>query len=170
MAVGNLASVRVNPLTEAQIRASFVNLSKGAAGRINFPADLGERPWDDLDYLGWQDPKAPARSCLVTERGGRVRAIALRTSEASGGRARKTMCDLCTTVGAVSLMVAPRAGKAGQRGDSAGIYVCTALDCSLVVRNLRSNGTVVMEERLTVAQKVERLLTNLDTFLARVTR
>jgi hypothetical protein len=160
----------VNPVTEKQIRAGFVNISKGAAGRVNLPSDLDERPWGDLDYLGWQDPKAPGRSYLVTDRGGRVRAISLRTSEGGVGRTRKTMCDLCMTVGSVVLMVAPRAGKAGQRGDSVGTYVCAALDCSDFVRNLRSNGTVVMEERLTAEQKIERLVANLDTFLARVLR
>lgn len=160
----------MNPLAEKQIRAGFVNLSKGAAGRVNLPVDLDERPWADLDYLGWQDPKAPARGYLVFEREGRVRAIALRTSEGSVGRARKTMCDLCTTVGPVGLMVALRAGKAGQRGDSVGIYVCTALDCSLLVRNIRSNGTIVMEERLTAEQKIDRLVANLETFMARVMR
>ncbi len=160
----------MNPLSDQQIRAAFVNLSKGAAGRVNLPPDLGERPWGDLDYLGWQDPKAPGRSYLVTDRGGRVRAIALRMSEGGVGRKRKTMCDLCMTVGSVDLMVAPRAGKAGQRGDSVGTYVCAALDCSLVVRNIRSNGTVIMEERLTVEQKIERLVANLDTFVARVMR
>lgn len=157
-------------MTEKQIRTGFVNLSKGAAQRVNLPADLDERPWGDLDYLGWQDPKAPARSYLVTERGGRVHAVALRTSEGGAGRIRKTMCDLCTTVGSVGLMVAPRAGRSGQRGDSVGIYVCTALDCSLVARNLRSNGTIVLEERLTTEQKVERLVVNLDTFMTRVMR
>jgi hypothetical protein len=67
-------------------------------------------------------------------------------------------------------MVAPRAGKAGQRGDSVGIYVCTALDCSLLVRSIRSNGTIVMDERLTAEQKIERLAANLDTFMTRVMR
>jgi hypothetical protein len=156
-------------LTEKQIRTGFVNLSKGAAGRVNLPSDLDERPWGVLDYLGWQDPKAPERSYLVTDRGGRVRAISLRTA-GGVGRARKTMCDLCITVGSVSLMVAPRAGKAGQRGDSVGTYVCAALDCSLFVRNIRSNGTVIMEERLTAEQKIERLVANLETFMARVLR
>jgi hypothetical protein len=160
----------VNPLTDRQIRAAFVNLSKGAAGRVNLPSDLDERPWEVLDYLGWQDPKAPGRSYLVTERGGRVRAIALRTSDCGLGRKRKTMCDLCMTVGSVGLMVAPRAGKAGQRGNSVGTYVCAALDCSLFVRNIRSNGTVIMEERLTTEEKIERLVANLDTFMARVLR
>jgi hypothetical protein len=158
----------VDPLTEKQIRTSFVNLSKGAAGRVNLPADLDERPWRELDYLGWRDPKAPGRSYLVTDHAGRVLAIALRTSEGGTGRTRKTMCDLCMTVGSVGLMVAPRAGRAGQRGDSVGTYVCAALDCSLFVRNLRSSGTVVMEERLTTEQKIERLTANLDTFVARV--
>jgi hypothetical protein len=157
-------------LTEKQIRTAFVNLSKGAAARVNLPADLEDRPWRDLDYLGWQDPKAPGRSYLVTDRGGRVRAIALRKTEGGVGMTRKTMCDLCMTVGSVGLMVAPRAGKAGQRGDSVGTYVCTALDCSLFVRNIRSNGTVIMEERLTAEQKIERLVANLDTYMARVLR
>lgn len=160
----------MNRLTETQIRAAFVNLSKGAAGRVNLPTDLDEWPWDDLDYLGWRDPKAPARTYLVTDRGERLRAIAMRVSDAGGGTGakRKAMCDLCLTVGSVALMVAPRAGKAGQRGGSVGTYVCTDLDCSLFVRNKRSNGTVIMEERLTVEQKVERLEGNLDAFVARV--
>lgn len=160
----------VSPLTDDQIRTAFVNLSKGAAARVNFPADLDERPWGELDYLGWQDPKAPGRSYLVTDLGGRVRAIALRPSEGGLARKRKTMCDLCLTVGSVGLMVAPRAGKAGQRGDSVGTYICTGLDCSLFVRNIRSNGTILMEERLTTDQKIERLTSNLDTFIARVLR
>ncbi|GAA3809334.1 FBP domain-containing protein [Nocardioides panacisoli] len=160
----------MNPLTENQIRSAFVNLSKGAAARVNLPADLDERPWEDLDYLGWQDPKAPGRRYLVADLDGRVRAIALRPSDGGVGRTRKTMCDLCLTVGSVGLMVAPRAGRAGQRGDSVGIYICTGLDCSLFVRNIRSNGTIIMEERLTTEQKIERLTANLDTFIARVLR
>lgn len=160
----------VSPVSEIEIKRAFVNLSKGAAGRVNVPLDLEERPWEDLDYLGWQDPKAPGRTYLVTDRGGRLRAVALRLSDGGLPRRRKTMCDLCLTVGSVALMVAPRAGKAGQRGDSVGTYICTGLDCSLFVRDKRSNGTIIMEERLTVPQKVERLVANLDTFVARVVR
>lgn len=78
------------------------------------------------------------------------------------------MCDLCLTVGAVALMVAPRAGRAGQQGNTVGSYMCVGLDCSLFVRNLRSNGTVIMDESLSVEQKVDRLVANLDAFLGRV--
>lgn len=138
--------------------------------RQQFRRDFDDRPRGDLDYLGWQDPKAPGRSYLVTDGGGRVRAIALRASEGGVGRTRKSLCDLCMTVGSVGLMVAPRAGKAGQRGDTVGTYVCSALDCSLFVRNIRGSGTVIMEERLTTEQKIDRLVANLSTFMARVLR
>lgn len=160
----------MEPLTEAQIRKAFANLSKGAASRVNLPADLEERRWADLDYLGWRDPKAPERHYLVTHHDGRLRSIALRTVAPPGGRAPKTMCELCKTVGSVVLMVAPRAGQAGQRGDTVGTWMCASLDCSLIARNLRSNGTLVMEERLTVEEKVARLVGNLDAFVARVLR
>ncbi|TGN78537.1 FBP domain-containing protein, partial [Streptomyces griseoluteus] len=49
----------MRPLTEQDIRASFVNCSKGDAKRLAVPRDLAERPWDDLDFLGWRDPGAP---------------------------------------------------------------------------------------------------------------
>ena len=38
-------------LTEKQVRASFVNASKGEVQRINLP-DLGALDWDRLDLLG----------------------------------------------------------------------------------------------------------------------
>ncbi|GDY71934.1 hypothetical protein SAV31267_014190 [Streptomyces avermitilis] len=46
-------------LTEQDIRDSFVNCSKGEAKRLAIPRDLDERPWDDLDFLGWRDPGRP---------------------------------------------------------------------------------------------------------------
>jgi ribosomal protein S18 acetylase RimI-like enzyme len=63
----------MKPLTETDVRSSFVNLTKGATKRLNLPTDLAERPWDDLDYLGWQDPKAPQNHYLVAEHDGSVR-------------------------------------------------------------------------------------------------
>ena len=61
----------MKPLTEQDIRTSFINCSKGEAKRISLPRDLDRRPWDDLDFLGWRDPGAPDRSYLVTERADR---------------------------------------------------------------------------------------------------
>ena len=59
----------MEPLTEQEIRAAFVNCTKGETQRLSVPRDLADRPWDDLDYLGWRDPQAPDRAYLVTRAG-----------------------------------------------------------------------------------------------------
>ena len=160
----------MKPLTEIDVRSSFVNLTKGATKRLNLPADLAERPWEELDYLGWQDPKAPQNHYLVTEHDGRLCGVALRASRETRGP-RKTMCALCTTVGDVALLVANRAGRAGQDGNSVGTYICADLDCSLKARGKRKVAdTVIFQETLSVEQKVDRLVGNLDSFVARVLR
>ena len=161
----------MRPVAEAEIRASFVNCTKGEATRLNLPADLAERPWHDLDYLGWQDPKAPQRRYLVAEHDGVLRGLVLRAPETGVAR-RSSMCSLCVTVrtGGVALLVAPRAGRAGQRGHSSGVPMCADLVCSLLVRGrLATNGPVV-HETLSVDEKVARLRANLDAFVARVLR
>ena len=67
-------------------------------------------------------------------------------------------------------MVAPRAGKAGKQGHTVGTNICADLSCSLYVRGKLQTGTPGMHETLTLDQKIERLVHNLESFLARVTR
>ena len=163
--------MHVRPVAEPEIRAAFVNCTKGEAKRLNLPADLAERPWDDLDLLGWQDPKAPQRRYLVAEHDGVLTGLVLRAPETGVAR-RASMCSLCLTVrsGGVALLVAPRAGKAGQRGHSVGLPMCADLACSLLVRGrIRADGPVV-HETLTVEDRIARLQVNLDAFLARALR
>ena len=159
----------MRPLTEQDIRNSFVNCSKGEAKRMFVPHDLGERPWDDLDFLGWRDPGAPDRSCLVTERAGRVVGVALRMATSQRGFLHRSMCSLCLTThrsGEVSLMTARKAGTAGREGNSVGMYICTDLACSLYVRGRKvpDSGTR-FEESLTLEQQIARTTGNLATFL-----
>jgi hypothetical protein len=157
----------MQPLSESQVRRSFVNLTAGEAKRANLPTDLGSRPWEKLDYLGWRDPKSPQRAYLVVEQGDRVCGVGLRRSAPAAGP-RKTMCSLCLTVGDVALMVAPRAGRSGQAGNSVGTYICSDLVCSLYARDeLRTNDAIAYET-LPVEQKVARLRANLDAFVSRV--
>lgn len=161
----------MEPLTEPQIRASFVNCSKGEASRLHLPRDLDATPWDDLDFLGWRDPQAPARVYLVTVHDGVRRGLQLR-APGTTGRGQQGMCSLCTTVrsGDVALLVAPRAGRAGKAGHTVGTYVCGDLACSLLVRDKVSSGGARLHETLTVEEKVARLRANLDAFVARVLR
>lgn len=161
----------MEPLTEQEIRAAFVNCTKGEAKRLAVPRDLAERPWEDLDYLGWRDPQAPDRAYLVTVLDGRARAVQLRAGTRGFSQTRKSMCSMCLTThtGGVSLMVAPKAGKAGQQGNSIGAYICDDLACSLYVRGKRDAGAGArLHETLTLEEKVQRTVTNLTAFVAKV--
>ncbi|MFD9794955.1 FBP domain-containing protein [Streptomyces sp. NPDC059070] len=162
----------MKPLTEQEIRAAFVNCTKGEAKRLSVPRDLADRPWDDLDFFGWRDPGAPDRAYLVIELDGRPKGLALRSSSGGSGSLRRSMCSMCLTThtGGVSLMVAPKAGKAGQQGNSVGAYICTDLACSLYVRGKRDAGMGGrLQESLTLEEKVERTVTNVAAFFSKVT-
>ncbi|MEU8804748.1 FBP domain-containing protein [Spirillospora sp. NPDC048819] len=161
-------------MTESDIRGCFVNSTKGEAGRLGLPRDLADRPWEDLDFLGWRDPRAPGRAHLVAERGGRPVGIALRVTSGGGrGFTARSMCSLCLTTrtgGGVALMTARRTGEAGRQGNTVGRYLCGDLDCSLYVRGLKQSvAGGDLEETLSLEEKVARLHANLDAFLGRVT-
>lgn len=158
-------------LTEPEIRASLTNCSKGEAGRIKLP-DLSRTPWPDLDFLGWTDPSAPLRSVLVVPG---PTGIVLRRPEPKRGTAmRSSMCRICFTAHSsdgVTLFVAPLAGAAGRQGNSVGEYMCSDLACSLYLRGKRQpRGRLVrQEETLTLEDRVDRAMTNLQGFVKRVT-
>ncbi|KAB2383542.1 FBP domain-containing protein [Actinomadura montaniterrae] len=164
----------MRPLTERDIRTSFVNCSKGEARRLGLPKDLAERPWDDLDFLGWRDPGAPERAYLVADHGGRLVGVALRgTSGTSRGFTARSLCSLCLTTrtgGGVALMTARRTGEAGRQGNTVGQYLCTDLACSLYLRGKRQAAVGGdLDESLTVDEKVARTRANLHAFLDKVT-
>lgn len=159
-------------LLEREIRASFVNCSRGEATRAHLPEDLAERPWDDLDFLGWVDPKAPQTGYLVAPGDAGPVGIVLRRNQGGAGRAR--MCSLCLTTHSgtgVSLMVAKRAGRAGRDGNSVGLDICSGLECSLYARGvLAAPAVAAAHETLPAEARVARLRRNLAAFLGRVTR
>ncbi|GLW11295.1 hypothetical protein Misp01_64230 [Microtetraspora sp. NBRC 13810] len=160
-------------LTERDIRASFVNCSKGEAKRLSLPAELAAHPWQDLDFLGWRDPGAPERAYLVAERDGLLVGVALRVTSGGGrGFTARSMCSLCLTThtgGGVALMTARRTGEAGRQGDSVGRYLCADLACSLYTRGRKeAAGGGAVEESLAPAEKVARTLANLHAFVDRV--
>ncbi|GIF04334.1 FBP domain-containing protein [Actinoplanes siamensis] len=163
----------MEPISEAKIRASFVNCSKGEAARIKLPTDFRDTPWADLDFLGWTDPAAPQRAVIAMP----GVSILLRKAERAGGRgsaARSTMCQVCLTdhaAGGVSLFTAPLAGAAGRNGNSVGEYLCSDLACSLYLRGKRQPRMrlVRFEETLTLAERIDRALLKLTAFTSRIT-
>ncbi|SEG81727.1 FBP C-terminal treble-clef zinc-finger [Thermomonospora echinospora] len=165
----------MDPITERDIRACFVNCSKGEAHRAGLPKDLADQPWEALDFLGWRDPGAPGRAYLVAERDGRLVGVALRAvSGGSRGFTARSMCSLCLTVhtgGGVALMTARRTGEAGRQGNTIGQYLCGDLACSLYVRGRRDAAVGGdLDESLTQDAKIARIRANLHAFLDKITQ
>lgn len=166
----------VEPLDEATIRGSFVNCSKGEAGRIRLPAGFadGAVPWADLDFLGWTDPAAPLRALLVVPGADGPTGLVLRRPEVrKSNLARSSMCGVCLTSHAasgVALFVAPLAGPAGRNGNTVGEYLCADLACSLYLRGKRQPKVLLarLEETLTLDERIDRALAKLATFTERV--
>lgn len=161
------------PVSEKELRESFVNCSKGEASRINLPAGLARLPWEDLDFLGWRDPKAPDRGYLVAEYHDRLVGISMRVP--TGVRrslVKTTVCSLCVTAhpgSGVSLFAAPKAGRSGREGNTVGTYICADLACPLYVRGRKiSDLGARFEESMTLGERVARTMKNLEQFLDQV--
>lgn len=170
--VGSVSFATMEPLDEKEIRGSFVNCSKGEAGRIKLPA--GPVPWHDLDFLGWTDPAAPLRALLVVPGTDGPTGIVLRRPEPGKANSlRSSMCQVCLTEHAatgVALFVAPLAGASGRNGNTVGQYICSDLACSLYLRGKRKPKMrlVSREETLSLDERVDRAMTNLSAFTDRV--
>ncbi|MCO5987886.1 FBP domain-containing protein [Actinoallomurus spadix] len=163
----------MKPIGENEIRASFINCSKGEARKLHLPRGLADLPWDDLDFLGWRDPGAPDRGYLVAERGDGLIGVSLRVSaEVRRSMVKTTVCSVCLTSHAgsgVSLFVARRAGAAGRDGNTVGTYICGDLACPLYVRGKKKNPLATRyTESLTLEEQVDRMRGNLNTFLDQV--
>ncbi|WP_024796416.1 FBP domain-containing protein [Tomitella biformata] len=160
----------MEPITDLDIRPSFINCSKGAAKRLHTPRDLADQPWADLDFLGWTDPASPGRSYLVYPGSSGLVGLALRYEK--GATRRAQMCSVCLTThpnGAVRLMAAQKAGEAGRRGDTVGIYMCADLDCSLYARRKKSPSMGrLFREDFDSDERVQQIRAKVEGFIARI--
>lgn len=165
----------MEPLSEKQIRSSFVNCTKGEAARLRLPLDFAELPWENLDFLGWVDPGAPLRAHLVLPREQGPLGVSLRVpSVIPTSAVKSSLCQICLTGHAssgVTLLVAPLAGPRGRQGNTVGAYFCADLACPLYLRGKRQPKlrSVRYEESLTLDERLARMSDNLTAFVAKVT-
>lgn len=159
----------MQPVTADQIRASFVNGTKGEAKRLRLPSLEGVN-WDDLDFFGWRDPSSGAGGGMALWRFDEPVSIMLEATS-RGASAKQGMCSLCHTFHSSSEIVfmgARRAGARGRDGNTVAAAMCADLACSLYARKLKNPTRVQPQETLDIDGRVYRLQMNLATFVARV--
>ncbi len=158
----------MRPLTEDDVRESFVNARADEVTLVALPADFMLTDWDHLDFLAWRDPRTRSRGYVVAEVGSRPTGVVLRVAEGSS-RARAALCDLCHTMqpaDQVSLFTARRAGDAGARGDSVGTYICADLSCH---ENVRLAAPLAPNEiRASVDRRIDGARRRAEAFVERV--
>lgn len=159
----------MQPLTERDIRASFINASRREANQAPVPPDLATLDWEDLDLLGWTDPRAPQRGYVVVPTAAGPVGLLLRTE--SRGATRPAQCDWCqdpqATEGVV-LYVARRAGAAGKDGNTIGAMVHRDLTCSSHARRRPTPEEAGPDPDAFVAGRIEGLRRRAARFAARV--
>ncbi|HEX9339265.1 MAG TPA: FBP domain-containing protein [Pseudonocardiaceae bacterium] len=161
----------MRPLAPAEIRASFVNCSQGEARKLSLPAGLDNVRWDELEFLGWVDPRAVNNAYLVLPRADRVVGLSLRAAPPPRSRLKSTMCGLCVTTHAaadVALFSARRAGAAGRDGNTLGIYACGDLGCCQYVRARRKPSVPQPAETITTDERIARLQHKVTRFVDQV--
>ena len=158
----------MHPLTEQEIRASFVNVSQRERNAVTMP-DLGIVRWDALDFLGWRDRKIDNVGYVVARIADEPVGVMLRTGN---GRTRtRPQCSWCEDVhlpNEVVFFSAKRAGAAGRKGDTIGTLVCAGFECSANVRKLPPLAYVGFDAEAARTARIEALRDNVTRFVEAV--
>ncbi|MCL2516222.1 MAG: FBP domain-containing protein [Microbacteriaceae bacterium] len=158
----------MQPLTEQQIRASFVNASLRERNSVTMP-DLAALDWDQLDFLGWRDRKIDNAGYVVAWVDGAPVGIMMRTGN---GRTRtRPQCSWCEDIhlpNEVVMFSAKRAGQAGRNGNTVGILACAGFECSANVRKRPSLAYVGFDVDAAREERIETLRDNITRFVAAV--
>ena len=159
----------MRPLTDAQIRASFVNASRSERKNLSLPADFETLDWDRLDFLGWRDPRFPQVGYVVVDLDGETTGLLLRQADT---RARtRPQCSWCSDIhlpNEVVLYTSKRAGDAGRRGDTVGTLVCEDFECSKNVRRLPPSAYLGFDREAARDRRIEMLRANVAGFAREV--
>lgn len=160
----------MKPLTESEIRASFVNATGGEIDRMPVPG-LHEVIWESREYLGWRDPGSPMRGYLVHWVDDIPIGVILRASDVRLRQGISAMCALCRTPqpsNQVTMFSAPKAGESGRIGNSVGTYICDDLACSIIIRILPAPHPMQPSADEVLAKRTSGLTERLEAFTASV--
>jgi len=159
----------MTPLTEQQIRASFVNASRKEVSDAAFPTDFAQTRFEALDYFGWHDRKLARRSYVVAEVDGRPVGVVLRQADARP--LTRPQCSWCSDVNLTNDVVfysAKRAGAAGRNGDTIGTLICADFGCSATVRKLPPMAYIGFDAEAARIDRIRELQLHAEAFAREV--
>jgi len=155
----------MRPLTDTQIRASFLNASRSERKNLTLPPGFDDLVWDRLDFLGWRDPKYPGIGYVVLDLDGELVGLLMRQADT---RARsRPQCSWCSDIhlpNDVVLYTTKRAGDAGRRGDVIGSLVCEGFECSQNVRKLPPSAYLGFDREAARDRRIEMLREHVANF------
>ncbi len=156
----------MRPLTDAQIRASFINASLRERKGVVLPAAFDEIAWGVREFLGWRDPKQPTLGYLVAELDGRPVGLLMRQTDARPrSRPQCSWCADVTLPNDVVFWSTRRAGDAGRRGDTVGTLVCEEFQCSRNVRQLPPLAYQGYDREAARDRRIEALSSHVEGFV-----
>ncbi len=161
----------MRPISEKQIRTSFVNSTLRERKELLLPENFGELDWENLDYLGWRDRKVPGLGYVFAEIDGELTGVVMRRSD--GLTRSRPLCNWCEDVtlpNDVVFFSARRAGKAGRNGNTLGTLVCADFECSANVRVLPPSAYEGFDREAARVQRIEALQLNVYAFVSAVLR
>ncbi|PFG29611.1 FBP domain-containing protein [Paramicrobacterium agarici] len=156
------------PLTENQIRSSFVNATKRERTQLTLP-DLDALDWDARDFLGWRDAKFPKLGYVVIVIDDEPVGVLLKLAE--GRTLTRPQCSWCEDVhlpNDVVFFVAKRAGDAGRKGDTVGTLACAEFQCNVNARKRPRTAYVGFDVEAAKQQRIDAMRNNVTRFVAGV--
>lgn len=156
-------------LTEQQIRASFINASLRERKSLTLPENFAGLSWENLDFLGWRDPKLPLVGYVVAVLDEKPVGIMFR--KADGKIRNRAQCSWCEDVDLPNDVVffnAKAGGQAGRDGDTIGMLVCANFECSTNVRMMKSLPYIGFDREAEMLRRISVLRDHVRNFALRV--
>jgi hypothetical protein len=159
----------MHALSEDAVRASLLNATVRERKALVLPPGFPDLPWDDLDHLGWRDPRQPLTGYVVALVDGAPAGVLLRQAERTPrARAQCSWCEDVQLPNDVVFFSARRAGDAGRRGDTVGTLVCAGFECSRNVRRMPVLAYPGFDREAERLRRIAALREHVDTFLRRI--
>lgn len=159
----------MHPISEKQIRSSFINASKRERAALTLPENVDSLDWDALDFLGWRDTKFPKQGYVIALVDDELVGVALRLAD--GATRTRPQCSWCEDVhlpNEVVFFVAKRAGDAGRKGDTVGTLACANFECNVNARRLPRTAYVGFDVEAARQQRIAAMRVNVTRFIRSV--